>query len=81
MRHLLIPPIGGAELPRVIAGMLIPTSPQLATRSVNLQRTFLLLERLAGDGFRTEQKKMPITIRLKSVETFSGVSALPIPHG
>src|ERR1700694_4914671 len=37
--------------------MVIPTSPQLATRSINLQRTFLLLERLAGNGFRTEQKK------------------------
>jgi|ERR1700682_4203933 hypothetical protein len=26
-------------------------------------------------------KKLPIIIKLKSVETFSGVSALPIPRG
>ena len=39
-------------------------------------------ERLAGDtGFGLNSKKLPITIKLKSVETFSGVFALPIPRG
>ena len=31
--------------------------------------------------FGLNTKKLLITIKLKSVETFSGVFALPIPHG
>jgi len=39
-------------------------------------------ERKAADtGFGLNNKKLPITIRLKSHETSSGVFALPIPRG
>ena len=32
-------------------------------------------------GFGLNRKNLPITIRLKSIETFFGVSALPTPRG
>jgi len=37
------------------------------------------LARNAGLGLNST--KLPITIKLKSVETFSGVSVLPTPRG
>jgi len=49
---------------------------------IYFRRSVMRMERLADDtGSGLNRKNLPITIRLKSVETFSGVFVLPIPRG